>query len=71
MDPVLSSFILTISGIAIGGIVTLVASFGKCFRESRCTNIKMGCLSCDRSVLEVTDPVYSEKNEAQSPRIRL
>jgi hypothetical protein len=63
MDPVLSSFILTISGIAIAGIGALIASFGKCFRESRCTNIKLGCLSCERDVLDNDNEVYN-KNES-------
>lgn len=55
MNPTLSNFILNIVGIGIGGLIAIIGAFSKCFKSSRCTNIKTPCFSCDREVLEEVD----------------
>lgn len=55
MDPTFSNFILNIVGIGIGGLIAVIGAFSKCFKSSRCTNIKTPCLSCDREVLNEVD----------------
>jgi len=47
-----SSFLMTVIGIASGGLGIVLTYFLK----SRCTEIKCGCLSCKRKPLELDIP---------------
>jgi len=53
------------SALGIGAIIGVIAAFSRCFQRSRCLNIQTPCISCERSVLDVDNPVYLE-NQAQA-----
>lgn len=42
-----SAFVLTLIGLLGAGC----SAFGMCILRSRCSHIKCGCISCERSVL--------------------
>lgn len=62
MDPVTSNFILTIVGIGVGSIVTLIGAISKCMMKSRCTQIECCCSKCTRDVLSEDNEMYHEPN---------
>lgn len=43
MDPVLSNFILTLIGVGIGAIISLIGALSKCMTKSRCSKIDCCC----------------------------
>ena len=69
MDAIMSNFILTIIGMGVGSIVTLIGAFGKCFLKSRCTNIKCCCLSCDRDLMPVESDIYHDASSTPTNKI--
>lgn len=60
MDPITSNFILTIVGIGVGSIVTLIGAISKCMLKSRCTNIKCCGSECTREVLSEDNEIYHD-----------
>lgn len=66
MDATLSNFIITIVGIGIGAIVSLIGALSKCMLKSRCTTIKLCGAECQRVVIDENNEVY---HDSQSPKL--
>jgi hypothetical protein len=60
MDPITSNFILTMVGISVGAIATLIGAISKCMLKSRCTSIKCCGSECQRDVLSEDNEIYHE-----------
>ncbi len=54
----LTNFVIAVSTLTTGFVLSLVAAISKCMTRSRCSNIKCGCLSCDREVLSENNSIY-------------
>ena len=63
IDPIEANFILTLVGVAVGAIVSLIGAFSKCMLKSRCVNIKTPCISCEREVISEDNEVYHDALE--------
>ena len=63
IDPIEANFILTLVGVAVGAVVSLIGACSKCMLKSRCVNIKTPCISCERDVLSESNEVYHDAEE--------
>lgn len=71
IDPITSNFVLTLVGIGVGSLISLIAACSKCMLKSRCTNIKTPCIQCDRDVINENNSVYDAErtsDESSTPK---
>ena len=67
MDPITSNFILTVIGISVGAIATIIGALSKCMMKSRCSNIKCCGSECIREVLSEQNEIYTD-TQSNSPK---
>jgi len=58
VDAELTNFVIAVSTLTTAFILSLVGAVSKCMTKSRCSNIRCGCLSCDREVLSENNSIY-------------
>ena len=73
MDSTEANYKLTLYGLVLGSVVSILGALSKCFLKSRCTSIKTPCVSIDRNVLDETNSVYedAEPNFKSTPKLRV
>jgi len=65
VDAELTNFVIVVSSITTAFVLSLVAAISKCMLRSRCTNIRCGCLSCDRDVISETNSIYNTPQNSE------
>jgi len=79
MDSTEANYKLTLYGLILGSVVSILGALSKCFLKSRCTSIKTPCVSIDRNVLDDAEPrsdtnsVYEDapENFKSTPKLRV
>jgi hypothetical protein len=68
MNPVLSNFILTLIGVGVGAIISLVGAISKCMLKSRCSKIDCCCgaIECIREPLSGEEVEQIENQELKN-----
>ena len=62
----LTNFVIAVSSLTTGFIITLVSVISRCMVKSRCTNIKCCCVSCDRDVIDENNSIYNTPKSSEN-----
>lgn len=63
MDSVEANYRLTLYGLILGSVVSIIGAVSKCFLRSRCKTINTPCVSCERDVIDENNSIYEDANE--------